>query len=532
MDKNTVTNHKNRNIFRKIALLTFLLFGISCGSVMTAQAANLSIFQELAQGTYKDFSDVAADSWYYESVRLADATGLVYGVDEQHFAPKRQVSLSEVVTLAVRCYEIYYGIASPSSDSAATKVEEAETKDQANLQTTSINPENETENQAANANPEASENTSQTVSADTNLLTTAATTESGQTLASATTESETTNQTETEPLSTSETEPEINSETKTDAESETTSPSQTVGNWYDSYVKRAHEYGLLPETWTSYEQPATRAQAAEIFSRILPAEELTQINAIEQIPDLSTNSGSYQAVLSLYQAGILTGTNQYGDFTAAETLTRSELTSILVRLVLPEQRVTFTLEKRPEKYTQNLTYGKSGAGRDLTAYQIGEGDKVLMLGFCIHGYEDNWAQDGKELVWLAGELKDDLLQNYDLIADNNWTIYILPCMNPDGLNDGSSNNGPGRCTTYYIDKNGNSVFGYGIGIDLNRCFEVGFVPSTNPRNYNGTRPLSAVEAVALHDFILDKYSSGHTNIFIDVHGWTQQIISSQNIVIS
>ena len=136
-----------------------------------------------------------------------------------------------------------------------------------------------------------------------------------------------------------------------------------------------------------------------------------------------------------------------------------------------------------------MVYGTSGAGRDLTAYRFDTGENVLVAGFAIHGWEDNFDRDGGALVYTANELMKRLDANAALLTDYNWTVYVLPCMNPDGLMDGTTCNGPGRCTTTYINSSGNLV--RDTGVDLNRSFPVAWTSYTNARNFNGSAPLAA-----------------------------------------
>ncbi len=170
-----------------------------------------------------------------------------------------------------------------------------------------------------------------------------------------------------------------------------------------------------------------------------------------------------------------------------------------------------------------LVYGQSGAGRDLMAYRFGYGKNVLVLGFEIHGWEDGWARDGDALVYAAGQLMNELAAHLDLLRDYDWTVYVLPSMNPDGLIDGYSHNGPGRQTTTRLDSSG--VLHTGQGIDLNRCFPAGWTPYSSARNYNGSSPMEAKEAKALSE-LLQQVKGGGLNVLIDVHGWTGQIITS------
>ena len=171
---------------------------------------------------------------------------------------------------------------------------------------------------------------------------------------------------------------------------------------------------------------------------------------------------------------------------------------------------------------KRIVYGKSGAGRELVAYEFGSGDKVLFLNFAIHGFEDHWAHDGYALVLVAEKLMKSLSENIDRLNRDHWRVVVVPCANPDGLVDGWSNNGPGRCTIYHYLKE-TLVSG---GIDLNRSFSRSFTVNTNSRNYTSAVSMAAPEAQALGTLIRQKKSQT-TSIFLDVHGWTQQIITSQ-----
>ena len=169
---------------------------------------------------------------------------------------------------------------------------------------------------------------------------------------------------------------------------------------------------------------------------------------------------------------------------------------------------------------EKIVYGFSGEGRELAAYRFGTGENVLVVGFAIHGYEDNFDKDGICMVYTADRLMQELDKSP---VEGDWSVYILPCMNPDGLISGTTCNGPGRCTTTYLDP-------YGIlqsdgGIDLNRCFPHKWEPYTDKRNFNGTEPLQAMEAQAMAAFI-EKVKGSSVNLLLDVHGWCTQIIPS------
>ena len=179
------------------------------------------------------------------------------------------------------------------------------------------------------------------------------------------------------------------------------------------------------------------------------------------------------------------------------------------------------------KFIQEGTYGRSGLsyagdGRatNLKYYKIGKGSKVLFAGFSIHGFEDSYNHDGAELTYIAEQFKNYLYNNVEESIVNNWTIYILPNLNPDGQTHGWTKDGPGR-TTLYSEAPGHK------GIDMNRNWSVGYSNQKSDRNYNGTAPFQAYEVKALRDFLLNH--QGTTNIVVDIHGWMNETIGDNNL---
>lgn len=165
---------------------------------------------------------------------------------------------------------------------------------------------------------------------------------------------------------------------------------------------------------------------------------------------------------------------------------------------------------------QKYTYGTSGNGRPLYYYKIGNGSKVLMLNFGIHGYEDAWSRDGEELTKLAKNLIERLAKDNASGGLNGWTVVIVPTSNPDGVLDGWTNNGPGRAQVSQK-------------IDLNRSFPTFFTPQYSSRNYTGPTPLAAPEAKALASLI-DQYSGSSSHMaLVDVHGWLNETIGDPSL---
>lgn len=188
------------------------------------------------------------------------------------------------------------------------------------------------------------------------------------------------------------------------------------------------------------------------------------------------------------------------------------------------------IKKRDISNMEEGTYGKSGLavkgdprGTDLIYYKFGRGENVLFTTFAVHGFEDSYARDSKELTYTAEELKKYLIECNDIDLFKNWTIYIFPSINPDGQNYGWTSQGKGRTTLYSAAPNNK-------GIDINRnFFTEDYELYTNSRNYNGTEPFQAYEAMYLRDFLLSKKSQNGQTILIDLHGWLNQTIGDDGL---
>lgn len=299
-------------------------------------------------------------------------------------------------------------------------------------------------------------------------------------------------------------------------------PAETSLSWSAYAVQAAQDYGILTAKYSGYNRAATRAEVVTFLSRCLLAKDLAQINDVGELPDATPAAEGYDSALLLYRAGVMRGSSDAGAADLELPITRAELAALLTRLLLPEERLRFTLE--PAEVV-TFHYGLSGSGRYyLTGYRIGRGENVMVLSFAIHGWEDHWAADGQELVDMADAVKDYLASHLELVREGNWSVYVLRCLNPDGLHLGWTNDGPGRCTTTRLDPYGNLLTDRGI--DMNRCFPYRFYPFKDPRNFNGTAALQCVEAQKLAKFIRT-LPQAEKRICIDVHGWLSEILATR-----
>lgn len=117
--------------------------------------------------------------------------------------------------------------------------------------------------------------------------------------------------------------------------------------WYGGALDYALEQGIT-SGFADYNVSASRAELASLLAKALPEVEYTAINTVETLPDVTESHPYYRDILSLYEAGILSGGDAYGTFHPEKSITRGELATILYRLVEVEQRQVISLETPPE----------------------------------------------------------------------------------------------------------------------------------------------------------------------------------------
>ncbi|MCR4963979.1 MAG: S-layer homology domain-containing protein [Firmicutes bacterium] len=94
----------------KKRVISFILaFALVFSMTATALAAEgLSNFTKVNAYPAGKFTDVAAASWYAESVKTAYELDLVKGESENRFSPDGSVNIAAAITLACRIHSIYY----------------------------------------------------------------------------------------------------------------------------------------------------------------------------------------------------------------------------------------------------------------------------------------------------------------------------------------------------------------------------------------------------------------------------------------
>jgi hypothetical protein len=128
--------------------------------------------------------------------------------------------------------------------------------------------------------------------------------------------------------------------------------------WYQVYSDYAQAYHILPADFSVDTSPISRKDFAYMINAALTDSDKKPKNDVPEgsIPDVDPDAYYHDAAYQLYQAGILTGSDDQNTFNPDRTLTRAETAAILSRAAVPSLRVTPT--DTPE--TPGLPVAKPG----------------------------------------------------------------------------------------------------------------------------------------------------------------------------
>ena len=117
------------------------------------------------------------------------------------------------------------------------------------------------------------------------------------------------------------------------------------GEWYTPYVNYAVSKEFVASgQFDDYDRPAKRYEVAMLFENAMPDGYYTAINDVEAIPDVYETLPYSEDLLTLYNAGIVMGSDSYGNFRPEDNITRAEAAAIINRVALPENRLEKTLD--------------------------------------------------------------------------------------------------------------------------------------------------------------------------------------------
>ena len=182
--------------------------------------------------------------------------------------------------------------------------------------------------------------------------------------------------------------------------------------WYTGavdYLKGlAKDDAVVLSLLSQPDKTVTRLGFLKLLSAALPEDQLPAVNTITALPDTADTD-----VLRFYNAGILTGVNDYGMFAGSNTLTRSEAAAMVARVARADLRVSFTP-------TFDAVVWASLDVPD-TVYFQGNGKTVTAQMYLTHalslisGLEDASAEGGVAFNWSntlsSGETYKDYVTN-------------------------------------------------------------------------------------------------------------------------
>ena len=139
------------------------------------------------------------------------------------------------------------------------------------------------------------------------------------------------------------------------------------GEWYQMYVNYAVSAGIInADTFgaSDFNRAAKRHEVASLFAKILPDEDYTAINAVNSVPDVTDSRAYYDAVLKLYKAGIVMGSDAQGTFFPENNITRAEIAAIINRAAISGNRVQKTLDKVSDSDAYLLVTNRDMNGKE------------------------------------------------------------------------------------------------------------------------------------------------------------------------
>ena len=188
--------------------------------------------------------------------------------------------------------------------------------------------------------------------------------------------------------------------------------------WYTSYVDYLEKLGVeVPDPV----KQATRQEFIAMLAAVVPEDMLTPINQITALPDTAD-----AAVLSFYNAGILTGVDDWGTFAPGKTLTRAETAAMVARVARPELRESFT----PADYAM-FTAAYLKPADVLFTNGVTAGQYLPYVQTLIDGLEADCAAQGMEFNWFntvdgvtfLDYVEDTALAHFGVTAKDGTQLY-------------------------------------------------------------------------------------------------------------
>ena len=195
------------------------------------------------------------------------------------------------------------------------------------------------------------------------------------------------------------------------------------GAWYQPYVRYLQSRDVIAQEFDGqYGNPAARAQIAHIMARLLPESELPEINATAvsvgyatrtYIQDVDDYTPYQQEILQLYKWGIVSGSDEEGNFRPDSTITRAEYAALLTRLAQPSLRVQLQWDMSDTYSAKSATYQSLvEAGAFRPSHLPGDTDAIdNNLRWMLHNGRSSLTLQ-MEPTWVTKDHVSQLMQQY------------------------------------------------------------------------------------------------------------------------
>lgn len=142
------------------------------------------------------------------------------------------------------------------------------------------------------------------------------------------------------------------------------------GEWYQMYVNYALTKGFVKAgQFDNFDRPAKRHEVAQLFENAMPEGFFVAKNDVKDIPDVSEKQSYRSAILNLYKAGVVMGSDSYGNFKPEDNIIRAEAAAIINRVALPENRLSKKLDiiSDDDVYAMSLTSSLNASKEGITS---------------------------------------------------------------------------------------------------------------------------------------------------------------------
>jgi len=210
-----------------------------------------------------------------------------------------------------------------------------------------------------------------------------------------------------------------------------------AGAWYQGAVDYCVKNGIVGEgQYSTYTRNATRAEMAGMMAAALPESAWTAKNNVTALPDVNPMTDQSEAIFTLYNAGVFTGSDAYGKFQPYAYITRAEVAAIAARCADEGQRKVLNLTPMSQAEAPVIPGSKFGgmsegrlAFKDKDTGKWGYLDGAGVVVIPAQYNDARYFEDGYAVVKKDG--------NYGLIDLNGNVVVPLEYYSISSLGDGA-----------------------------------------------------------------------------------------------